>query len=260
MPVETIIRLGSFAAVLAVMSWLESVFPRRALTAPRLRRSLNNLGMAAFSTFVARIIFPMLPVTVAFYCQKNAVGLFHLFDMPYWLSFASTIVLLDMAVWFQHLVFHKYLILWRIHRMHHADVDIDASTGVRFHPMEIVISFAYKICLIFLFGTPPEAVVAFEVLLNCCAVFNHANVRIPVSLDAWLRLLIVTPDMHRVHHSTDMREASTNYGFNFPWWDRLFGTYTAQPKLGHDGMKIGLNIFRDSRYISAIQMLAIPFR
>ncbi len=256
---ESLIRLGSFVAILAMMFWSEGAFPKRALSAPRLRRYLNNLAMGGMSTLAVRIFLPVLPMGVALYCSANQYGLLHQFAVPYWDACILTILLLDFAVWLQHMLFHKVRALWRVHRMHHADVDIDASTAVRFHPIEIVLSFAYRGILVFILGAPAAAVLVFDVLINCCAVFNHANVSLPPALDRWLRLFVVTPDMHRVHHSTDMREANTNYAFNFPWWDRMFGTYKAHPDKGHENMSIGLNIFRDAKYVSAIRMLAMPF-
>ena len=256
---EALIRIGSFFGVLFVMGVAESFFPRRILDAPKAKRWTANLMVSISSTLLARLLFPILPVGVAAYCAANSIGLLNLLSFPFWLETLIAILLLDMLIYWQHVIFHKNRMLWRLHRMHHADVDIDASTGVRFHPIEILASLAVKMAAILLLGPSVAAVVAFEVTLNGCALFNHANVRIPQFIDKPLRLLVVTPDMHRVHHSTDMREANMNFGFSFPWWDRIFGSYKAQPDLGHKDMHIGLNIFRDKKYLGFFRMLTIPF-
>lgn len=256
---ETAIRAGSFILVLLIMGAAETRWPRRVLTAPKVRRWISNLSMVAMATFIVRLFFPIVPAGLALFCQKHDLGLLNIIPVPAWFAFLLSVALLDMLIYWQHVIFHRHPLLWRIHRMHHADVNIDASTGIRFHPIEMVSSVLIKLVAILILGPPAMAVITFEVLLNCCALFNHANVRLPLKLDRFLRLIMVTPDMHRVHHSTDMREANMNFGFNLPWWDRLFGTYKAQPDLGHDNMRIGLNIFREPRYISIRQMLGIPF-
>lgn len=259
MPSETTIRIGSFLAMLIIMGFVETLWPRRVLTASKSDRWLSNISISALSTIIARLITPVIPTALAIWCSQNSVGLFNLLQLPLWMTIPTSVLLLDMVIYWQHVLFHKQQILWRIHRMHHADTDIDASTGIRFHPIEIVLSIFIKLIAILILGPPAIAVIAFEILLNGCALFNHANVRLPIKLDALLRLLMVTPDMHRVHHSTDMREANMNYGFNFPWWDRVFGTYKDQPNLGHANMHIGLNIFRDKSFIRLGKMLTIPF-
>lgn len=241
------------------MGFAEIRWPRRTLSSSKRRRWTANLSVLLLSTVLVRLLVPIVPTAVALYCQQNGYGLFNLLELPTWLTLPAGVLFLDMIIYWQHVVFHRHPLLWRIHRMHHADTDIDASTALRFHPFEILMSMGLKLGVIFLLGPPVLAVIVFEILLNGCAVFNHANVRIPPGFDRWLRFVVVTPDMHRVHHSTDMREANTNYGFNFPWWDRLFSTYKPQPDLGHDGMRIGLNIFRDPDYIRLSRLLAIPF-
>jgi len=256
---ETAIRLGSFLGLLLIMGVAETVRPRRPLTAPKGRRWLSNLSVLALSTLLIRVLVPFLPTGVALYAAENGIGLLNTVTLPRWAAIVTAVLLLDMAIYWQHAAFHRIPVLWRIHRMHHADTDIDASTGIRFHPIEFLLSMGLKLVVILALGPPVTGVIAFEVLLNGCAVFNHANVRLPVSLDRWLRLLVVTPDQHRVHHSTSPREFNMNYGFNLPWWDRLFGTYKPQPDQGHEGMKIGLNIYRDPEFLSLRRMLAIPF-
>lgn len=259
MEYESAIRLGSFLAVLVLAGTAETLWPRRKLTQSKFRRWLSNLSISVISTTALRLMLPLVPTGLALYLADNGWGLFHIIPLPYWITFILTVLLLDLLIYWQHVVFHRYPLLWRLHRMHHIDLDIDASTGVRFHPIEIILSMLLKLATILLLGPPPEAVLTFEVLLNGCALFNHANIRIPLGVDAILRLLVVTPDQHRVHHSTYPNEVNANYGFNFPWWDRMFHTYVAQPRDGHTGMRIGLNIFRDPKYISISRMLSIPF-
>ncbi|GAB7022543.1 sterol desaturase family protein [Salidesulfovibrio brasiliensis] len=259
MPTEALLRSGSFIAVLLLMLAAESIWPRRSPRSPKFGSFFNNIGISVLSTGVVRLIFPVLPVALAALATERGWGIFNLMDLPYWASFALSVALLDMAIYWQHVAFHRIRPLWRIHRMHHADTDIDASTGVRFHPIEIAASMAFKCLLVVVLGAPAMAVLTFEIILNACSLFNHANLHLPLRLDAPLRLLLVTPDMHRVHHSTDMREANRNYGFCVPWWDFLFRTYKAQPDDGHLDMRIGLNILRDTRFRRLPGMLAIPF-
>ncbi len=259
MTTDIAIRAGSFILILAIMGVAESVWPRRELDAPKGKRWFSNLSMMFIATLLGRLILPIAPAGFALYCADQGLGLFNLITLPSWLIFIISILLLDMVIYWQHVLFHKVPILWRLHRVHHVDVNIDASTGIRFHPIEILLSILVKFGAILLLGPPASAVIVFTILLNGCALFNHANVRFPIGFDRILRLLVVTPDMHRVHHSTNMHEANTNYGFNFPWWDRMFGTYKAQPDLGHIEMHIGLNIFREPKYLQLKQMLAIPF-
>jgi len=241
------------------MGVAETRWPRRTLISSKFRRWTANLSVVLLSTGLTRLLFPVLPVATAIHCKQHGYGLFNLLEPPAWLAIPAGILLLDLVIYWQHVAFHRHRLLWRVHRMHHADIDIDASTALRFHPIEIIMSMALKLGVVFLLGPPPVAVIIFEILLNGCAIFNHANVTIPLAIDRWLRLLVVTPDMHRVHHSTDMREANRNYGFSFPWWDRMFSTYKPQPEQGHKGMQIGLNIFREPSYTGLFKLLAIPF-
>jgi sterol desaturase/sphingolipid hydroxylase (fatty acid hydroxylase superfamily) len=259
MTTETLLRLGSFLAILAVMGTAETLRPRRELSTGKGGRWFANLSVAVLASILTRALVPLLPAGVAAYCRAHGIGLLHLAPPPPAVAWIVSVLALDMAIYWQHVLFHRQRLLWRVHRMHHADLDIDASTGIRFHPIEIVLSMLFKLGVVLVLGPPAGAVILFEILLNGCAMFNHANVRIPLGADRVLRLFLVTPDQHRVHHSTDMREANMNFGFNFPWWDRLFRTYKAQPDLGHEGMRIGLNIFRGREYRRLGRMLAIPF-
>lgn len=256
---ESAIRVGSFLAMLILMGVVETIWPRRELSAPKIRRWISNISMSVISTAILRLILPLVPTAFAAYLAQHGWGLFNIIPLPFWLTFLLSVLVLDMLIYWQHVMFHQHPMLWRIHRMHHIDVDIDASTGIRFHPIEIVLSMVIKLAAILLLGPPAMAVLTFEILLNGCAVFNHANVRLPINVDAILRLFVVTPDQHRVHHSTKPDEFNTNYGFNFPWWDRMFDTYKPQPDAGHTSMVIGLNIFRDPKFMRISHMLSIPF-
>jgi sterol desaturase/sphingolipid hydroxylase (fatty acid hydroxylase superfamily) len=257
---EAPIRLTAFFGMLATMAAWEWAAPRLPQDLPRAKRWPSNLGIVALDTLVVRLVFPVLPVGVAAAAQAHGWGVFNFAEVPRWLGFAMSVLILDLAIYAQHIAFHKVPVLWRLHRMHHADTAIDVTTGARFHPIEIVLSIVIKMAVVIVIGAPPGAVVVFEVLLNATAMFNHANLRLPLTLDRVLRLFMVTPDMHRVHHSTLKRETDSNYGFNLPWWDRLFGTYTAQPSAGHDGMVIGLDRFRDPLDQRLDKMLTQPFR
>lgn len=259
MPYEAVIRLGTFLAILMAVGVAEVIWPRRTLTASKIRRWVANLSMSVISTVLLRLLLPLVPTGLALYLTENNWGLLNIIPLPSWMAFILSVLFLDMLIYWQHVAFHKHPMLWRLHRMHHIDTDIDASTGIRFHPIEILLSMLLKLAAISVLGPPAGAVLAFEVLLNGCALFNHANISLPQKVDAILRLFLVTPDQHRVHHSTFPDEFNANYGFNFPWWDRFFGTYVAQPEEGHTNMRIGLNIFRDPRYISIPKLLAIPF-
>ncbi len=256
---EAAIRLGSFISILTVMGIAESVWPRRILDISKKDRWLSNISISVISTFLVRLLIPIIPTSLAHYCAENGFGLFNLFSTPDWLTIPVSILFLDMVIYWQHVAFHKNRMLWRVHRMHHADTNIDASTGIRFHPIEIFLSMLIKLTAIFLLGPPAFAVLFFEIMLNGCALFNHSNIKLSTLIDSIFRIIIVTPDMHRVHHSTDMREANNNYGFSVTWWDKLFGTYKAQPDLGHNSMKIGLNLYRDASFIRLPKMLIIPF-
>ncbi len=257
---EPMIRLASFLGVLAIMATYEIAAPRRKLSAPKRLRWFSNLGIVVVNTLVLRLLFPLAGVGFALYASERGWGLGPLLGAPQWLWAIVCVIALDAAIWAQHVMFHHVPVLWRLHRMHHADLDIDVTTGLRFHPVEIILSMLIKFAVIALLGAPAVAVLIFEVLLNATAMFNHSNVKLPERADAIIRTLIVTPDMHRVHHSVDPTETHTNFGFNLSIWDRLAGLYKAQPKLGHDGMSIGLPVFRDEGELRLDRMLLQPLR
>ncbi len=256
---ETVVRLGVFFAVLAVMAAWEVAAPRRALTYSRRLRWPANLGIAALNTVVARILLPVPPLAFAAWAGARGWGVFNLVEVPGWLAVAASVVMLDLVIYAQHVMFHAVPVLWRLHRMHHADLDFDVTTGARFHPIEILLSTVFKMAVIALIGAPALAVLIFEVVLNATAMFNHANVGLGARLDKVLRWFVVTPDMHRVHHSVHVDETNSNFGFNLPWWDRLFGTYRDQPRDGHVGMTIGIEQFREPTQLHLHRMLVQPF-
>ena len=257
---EPALRLAAFAAVLAIMAGWEIVAPRRTPALARRRRWPANLGIVVLNTLLVRLLFPAAALGMALTAQSEGWGLLNRYEVPAWAALLAGLVLLDLAIYLQHVMFHAVPTLWRLHRMHHADLDIDVTTGARFHPIEIALSMLVKFAAIAALGVPPAAVVLFEVLLNATSMFNHANVRIPASLEPLLRWLVVTPDMHRVHHSIERDETNSNFGFNLPIWDRLFGTYRAQPRAGHEAMTLGIADFRDPGECSTLPgMLAIPF-
>lgn len=257
---EATIRLLLFFGIFAAMAAFELFLPRRELTLGRGRRWLTNLAIVATDTAVLRIVFPMAAVGIALWASEGGYGLFAMAGMPVWIAAVLGFVILDFAVWAEHWASHKIPLLWRIHKMHHADRDIDVTTALRFHPLEILISMAWKAAVVVAFGIPVLAVLVFEVVLNGAAMFNHANVRLPGWLDRGLRLLIVTPDMHRVHHSVIRSETDSNYGFNLSIWDRLFRTYVDQPREGHMGMTIGLAEYQTPEPAGYFWSLALPFR
>lgn len=260
---ETTIRLTAFLSIFAAMALLEWLLPKRALRHRKLRRWMTNLSITAISTAMVRLLahltVPVAAVATALYCEANGFGLFNMLAWPSWLEMALAVIVLDFALWLQHLISHKVPLLWRLHQMHHSDVDIDVTTAIRFHPVEIALSMIWKIVWVAAFGVSVIAVIAFEIILNGCAMFNHANLALPGWLDRVLRLLIVTPDMHRVHHSIDRREHDSNYGFNLSLWDRLFGTYQAEPRLGHQGMVIGLRPYQSENPTKLGWSLWLPF-
>lgn len=257
---EAAIRLTVFLGILVAMVLWELAAPRRRQEIPRVLRWSNNLGLVVLDTLILRMTFPILAVGLAVIGAERGWGLFNTIDAPGWLAIVVSMLLLDLAIYLQHVLFHAVPGLWRLHRMHHADLEFDATTGLRFHPVEIVMSMAIKLAVVAALGPPAVAVLIFEVLLNGTALFNHANIDLPRRVDRWLRLIVVTPDMHRVHHSIDPRETNSNYGFNLPWWDRLLGTYVAQPAKGHDGMEIGIEQFRTRRDLWLDRMLVQPLR
>ena len=257
---EPTIRLGFFLGVLVAMAAWELAAPRRALVVPRALRWLSNLAVVVLGTGLLRLIFPVLAVGLAALAESRGWGLLNSFDAPSWLAFIAALLVLDLAIYLQHVVFHAVPILWRLHMMHHADRDFDVTTGVRFHPFEIVLSMVIKLAVIAALGPPVVAVVVFEVVLSATSLFNHGNVRMPEALDRVLRAFVVTPEMHRVHHSVHANETNSNFGFNLPWWDRLFGTYRAQPADGHRDMTIGLTQFQERGPENLWWMLVLPFR
>ncbi|MBO6890820.1 MAG: sterol desaturase family protein [Roseibium sp.] len=253
------IRMACFAGIFLVMALLEAGLPRRELKSGRLKRWPTNWGFILLDSLLVRLIFPIGGVGLALLAQERGWGLFGTLGWSGWGAGVITFLLLDLAVWFQHLASHKVPLFWRVHRVHHADSEVDATTALRFHPIEILLSFVWKGLVIVALGGPVEAVLIFEIVLNASAVFGHANVRIPRRLDWLLRLVIVTPDMHRVHHSVICRETDSNYGFYLSVWDRLFGTYIDQPEKGHDEMEIGLGPAMTPKAHSFPFSLAIPF-
>jgi sterol desaturase/sphingolipid hydroxylase (fatty acid hydroxylase superfamily) len=258
---EPAIRLAAFAAVLAAMVLWEFLAPRRSRPLSRRRRWPANLGIVVLNTVIVRLPFPAAAVGLALSAQSGGWGLLNRYEIPLWAAVAAGIILLDLAIYLQHMMFHAVPALWRLHSMHHADLDIDVTTGVRFHPVEIVLSMLIKFAVIAALGVPPAAVLLFEVVLNATSMFNHGNVHIPAALEPVLRWLVVTPDMHRVHHSIERDETNSNFGFNLSLWDRLFGTYKAQPGAGHERMSIGMREHRDEREVDRLLgMLALPFR
>ncbi|MCB1875273.1 MAG: sterol desaturase family protein [Chromatiales bacterium] len=256
---ENPIRLGFFLGVFAVVALWEALAPCRQRGQSRLLRWSNNLALVALNTIVLRLTVPVLAVSMAVLADERGWGLLNLVDLPGWLALLAALLALDLAIYTQHVIFHQVPMLWRLHRLHHADTDYDVTTGLRFHPIEIVLSMLIKLAVVFLLGPPVVAVILFEVGLNAGAMFNHANASLPAWLDRPLRWLIVTPDMHRVHHSAIREETDSNYGFNLSWWDRLFGTYRQAPVAGNLGMTVGLDEFRDRRWQRLDRLLIQPF-
>ena len=257
---EAQIRMGFFIAILAIMALAETLFPKRPRSYSRKLRWTSNLGLILVNALVIRFLFPVSLLWLAGEAALSGTGLLNVLDLSYWLSFAVAIILLDLAIYFQHRLFHAVPVLWRLHRMHHADQDIDVTTGLRFHPVEILLSLVIKAGIIWLLGAPVLAVLVFEILLNGMAQFNHANMCLPKVLDRILRWFVVTPDFHRVHHSVIVGETNSNFGFNIAIWDRVFGTYRDQPAEGHQGMTIGLEEFRTGKDQRLDQMLIQPLR
>src|ERR1700693_1469386 len=257
---EAAIRLGAFISVLTAMALWEAAMPRRPRSYSRFRRWPSNLAIVALDTAFVRILLPATAVSLALAGERRGWGLLHNLPGRAWMAVVASVVLLDVAIYLQHVMFHAVPALWRVHRMHHADLDVDVTTGARFHPIEIVLSMLIKFGAGVALGAPALGVLVFEVLLNATSMFNHGNTRIPVRLDRYLRWLLVTPDMHRVHHSTVVNETNSNFGFNLPWWDRLLGTYRDQPAAGHDGMTIGIEPVRAARELWLDRMLSQPFR
>ena len=258
---EPVIRLGFFLGAFVLVALWELLAPRRRLTLSRAVRWVSNLGLVVLNTVLLRLLFPLAAVGMAAFCAANGWGLLNHFRVPVIVALPLAVIALDFVIWLQHVMVHAVPALWRLHQVHHADLDYDLTTGARFHPIEIALSMLIKFATITVLGPPVLAVVIFEVLLNATSMFNHGNIRLPGALDRVLRWFIVTPDMHRVHHSVEDDETNSNFGFNLPWWDRLFGTYRAQPRAGHDAMTIGLRGRADPREVARLPgMLLMPFR
>jgi sterol desaturase/sphingolipid hydroxylase (fatty acid hydroxylase superfamily) len=256
---ELLIRLGIFAAVLIAMALWEAIAPRRDRSFARVARWPANIGVSILDSLVIRILLPLGAVGFASYCNAHRWGLLNALELPLLFSVVVAILALDLVIYLQHVMFHALPALWRIHRMHHTDLDFDVTTGVRFHPLEIVVSMAIKLAAIAALGPPATGVLVFEILLNATSLFNHSNIAIGSTADMLMRLLFVTPDMHRVHHSIDVRETNSNFGFNLSWWDRLLGTYRDQPAAGHLAMAIGIDDFRAARELKLPRMLIQPW-
>lgn len=256
---EGLIRLTCFIAVFVVVAYAETVAPRRVLSVSKGQRWFNNLGIIALGSLMVKGLFPFAATGIAMAAEAKGWGLFHLLQWPLWLRVIVAILILDLVIYLQHLMFHAVPLLWRLHMVHHADLDLDVSSGLRFHPLEIAISMVIKMTVVAALGVPVIAVLLFEITLNATAMFNHGNLHLPQSVDRVLRWITVTPDMHRVHHSVLIRETNSNFGFNFPWWDRLCGTYRAQPAAGHTDMTIGIGPFREPQQVTLPRLLILPF-
>jgi sterol desaturase/sphingolipid hydroxylase (fatty acid hydroxylase superfamily) len=257
---ELVIRLGFFFGIFAVMAIWEVVAPRRALAVSKVARWANNLVLVSFNSLILRLIFPAAAVGMAAFASEQGWGIFNYYNVSPVIAVVASVVAMDFVIYLQHVMVHAVPALWRLHRVHHADLDFDVTTGARFHPIEIILSMLIKLATIAVLGPPVVAVFVFEVVLNATAMFNHSNVRLPLGLDRVLRWIVVTPDMHRVHHSVEDDEANSNFGFNLPWWDRLFGTYRDQPRAGHEAMVIGIRTYRNPRLVVWLHgMLWLPF-
>ncbi len=257
---EPAVRLGAFFGVFALMAAWEALSPRRARLLPRRVRWLHNLALVVLNSLILRLLFPLAAVGFALLAAARGWGLLNAFAVPFWWAFALALIALDFAIYLQHVMFHAVPLLWRLHRVHHADADFDVSTGARFHPIEILLSMLIKFAAIAVLGAPAGAVLVFEVLLNATAMFNHANLRLPEPVDRRLRRMLVTPEMHRIHHSMERDEANSNFGFNLPWWDRLCGTYRARARLPQESMAIGVKGLTGSdAAVKLTGMLALPF-
>jgi sterol desaturase/sphingolipid hydroxylase (fatty acid hydroxylase superfamily) len=244
---EPVIRLAAFAGVFVAMAVLEAVLPRRRRSLSRWQRWPSNLAISILNTALVRVLLPAAAVGAALFADARGIGLFNWLELPAVVAIVLSVAILDLTIYLQHVLLHTVPALWRLHRVHHADVDIDVTTGARFHPVEIALSMLIKLAVVVAVGVPATAVLIFEVLLNATSMFNHANLRLARGLDAGLRWILVTPDMHRVHHSVEPSETNSNFGFNVPWWDLLFGTYRAEPAAGHEAMATGISQFREPR-------------
>ncbi|PIX23274.1 MAG: fatty acid hydroxylase [Deltaproteobacteria bacterium CG_4_8_14_3_um_filter_45_9] len=256
---ELLIRLGVFFGILVVMFLWELIAPRRPLTTSKLTRWFSNLGLVLIESIVVRLVFPTALAGITLLVQQRGWGLFNQSELPYLLKIIFSVLILDFVIYLQHIMFHSVPLFWRLHMVHHTDMDIDVTTGVRFHPVEIILSLGIKMIVVILIGAPLAAALIFEIILNGTSMFNHGNVRYSQNIDSILRLLVVTPEMHRVHHSTIRWETNSNLGFNFPWWDRLFGTYRGQPAKGHLEMTIGLEPYKEPKKLTLPWLIVLPF-
>ena len=253
------IRLTFFFGILFLVTAWELLAPRRSLTTSKTSRWFSNLSIVLIDSLAVRLLMPLQAVGVALFVAKHGWGILNNVTLPDWAGIVLGILGLDLVIYLQHAMFHAIPVFWRLHRMHHTDLDFDVTTGIRFHPIEIFLSMGIKMAAVMVLGASAIAVVLFEVLLNATSMFNHGNVRLPGRIDRMLRLLVVTPEMHRVHHSVVIQEHNSNFGFNFPWWDRLLGTYQDQPARGHEGMAIGLSQFREPKRLTLLWLLILPF-
>lgn len=256
---EPWLRLGAFAGVFALVALWEVLAPRRPQAVPRTQRWPANIGMVVFNTLAVRVLLPLTAVAFATQMQHQGTGLLPWLGWGSAATLVAALVLLDLAIYLQHRLFHAVPWLWRLHRMHHADTEFDVTNGLRFHTLEILLSMGIKFAAIAAIGAPPLAVLLFELVLSSMAMFNHGNIHLPPAVDRVLRRLVVTPDMHRIHHSVLAREHHRNFGFNLPWWDHLLGTYRDQPEGGQLGMTLGLSEFRTDADRSLAALLRQPF-
>lgn len=258
---EASIRLSFFFGTFLTMAVFELLLPKRKLLVSKVMRWANNISLTVLNTYIIRVLFPTAAVGMAVFAAEQGWGLFNYYDIAFPLAVVLSVILMDMVIYLQHVMVHAVPVLWRLHRVHHADPDFDVTTGARFHPLEIILSMIIKFSIIVVLGAPALAVIIFEILLSSMAMFNHSNVRINTTIDKYLRLLVVTPDMHRVHHSVETDETNSNFGFNLPWWDRLFGTYRAQPRKTHATMDIGIHGFvKSSEVVFLGGLLILPFK
>jgi len=258
---EKEVRMSFFFGMLVLIGLWEVVAPRRTLTISKAVRWVNNLGLVFLNSFILRLLFPAAAVGVAQLASEKGWGLFNYYDVPFWYGVIAVVIIMDFVIYIQHVMVHAIPMLWRLHRVHHADPDYDVTTGARFHPIEIILSMLIKFATILLLGPAVIAVIIFEIMLNATAMFNHGNIGLPKAVDKVMRWFLVTPDMHRVHHSVEDDETNSNFGFSLTWWDRLFGTYREQPRAGQIGMTIGIHKFNDPKQVSWLPgMLTLPFK
>lgn len=253
------IRITFFIGVLAIIALWEILSTRQPLNDSKILRWFSNLGLVFISLFFVRLVLPVWPSGAAIFAHERSFGIMYSFILPPWIAFVLALLLLDFIIYLQHLMFHYLPILWRLHLVHHTDLDLDVTTGIRFHPIEILISAGIKVATVLLFGLPLSAVIFYEVMLNAASMFNHGNIYIPSGIDRFLRLFVITPDMHRVHHSVVIRETNSNFGNILSWWDRLLGTYRYQPAAGYQNMTIGLKEFRNAKRLRLPRLLLLPF-